>query len=69
MIYAALDGIQNRLPLCAPSDLNLYAADPKALSLLEMLPQSFEEACRRASLSDFIRKHIPAQILSIYCGK
>ncbi len=69
MIYAALDGIQNRLPLCAPSDLNLYAADPKALSLLEMLPQSFEEACRRASLSDFIRKHIPAEILSIYCGK
>ena len=31
--------------------------------------KSFEEACRRASLSDFIRKHIPAEILSIYCGK
>ena len=68
MIYAGLDGIQNRLPLCDPSDLNLYTAPETVLSQYEKLPTSFSDACRLASESSFIKAHIPADILSIYCG-
>ncbi|MBQ9562439.1 MAG: glutamine synthetase [Lachnospiraceae bacterium] len=69
MIYAGLDGIQRRLPLCASVDENLYAAGPEVLASLEKLPESFEEACRLAASSEFIQSHIPAEILAIYRGK
>ncbi|MBQ9592653.1 MAG: glutamine synthetase [Lachnospiraceae bacterium] len=69
MIYAGLDGIQRRLPLCASVDENLYAAGPEVLASLEKLPESFEEACRIAASSDFIQSHVPAEILAIYRGK
>ncbi|MCR4894738.1 MAG: glutamine synthetase family protein [Eubacteriales bacterium] len=69
MIYAALEGITGRLSLGAPSDINLYTADETVLSGYEKLPRSLEEARTEASKSDFIRKHIPEDILKIYCGK
>ncbi len=69
MIYAGLEGITDRLPLCEPSNINLYTASVKTLSSFEMLPGSFEKACEAAASSGFIRSHIPAEILAIYCGK
>jgi len=69
MIYAGLEGIRHRLPLCAPTDCNLYAADPEVLSSLEKLPADYEEACRAAASSEFIRAYVPAEILAIYCGE
>ena len=67
LIYAALDGIKRHLPLPAASDFNLYTADPGALAALEKLPESFEKACQSAVASEFIRAHIPPEILAIYC--
>ncbi len=69
LIYAALDGIENELPLPDAADINLYAADPKTLSGFEKLPESFAQACREASSSSFISKYIPEEILKIVCGK
>ena len=69
MIYAGLDGIANRLPLCAPSDINLYTADAGTLAGYKQLPGSYREACETAAASEFIRSHVPAGILSVYCGK
>ena len=69
LIYAGLEGIQNRLPLCEPSDFNLYTASPDVLAGYEKLPVSYELACRKAAASDFIRKYIPAEVLAIYCGR
>ncbi len=51
MIYAALDGIKNKLS--SPSD-------PK-------LPSSYEEAVKAAASSDFIKSCIPQEILAAYC--
>ncbi len=68
MIYAGLDGIRNMFPLVEPSDTNLYTAAPDVLELFETLPSSLEEARALASSSEFIREHIPPEILSIYCG-
>ena len=69
MIYAGLDGITRKLELREPADMNLYAASPDVLSSYEKLPASFREACRIASASEFVREHIPSEILAIYCGE
>ena len=69
MIYAALQGIKNELPLCDPSDINFYTAGAETLSSYEKLPGSFEEACRAAVSNSFIQEHIPPEILSIYSEK
>ena len=69
LILAGLEGIGRKLPLCAPADLNLYTAHADVLSSLEKLPESLEEARRRAASSPFIREHVPAGILEAYCGK
>ena len=69
MIRAGLEGIMRRLPLGAPSDLNLYTAPPEVLAAFEQLPGSRREACAAAAASDFIRACIPSDILAIYCGR
>ena len=68
LIYAGLDGILHQIPLCEPSHLNLYTADPELLSAYEKLPETLETARRAADSSDFIKTHIPPEIRSIYCG-
>jgi len=69
MIYAGLYGIQNKLTLCEPVDMNLYTVGANALSAYQRLPESLEEACRTAAESSFIKEHVPPEILAIYCGK
>lgn len=69
MIYASLDGITNKLEPGNPSTANLYTANAETLAAYEKLPETFREACMIAADSDFIREHIPAEILAIYCGK
>ena len=68
MIRAGLDGIRRRLPLPAPADFNLYTADPSSLAAFGKLPESYEEACAAALASDFIREHVPPEIIEIYCS-
>lgn len=69
MIYAGLYGIRNRLELPMVADLNLYKADEQTLAKYQQLPENLASACRIAEESEFIRAHIPAAILDIYCNK
>ena len=69
MIYAGLYGITNKLELCEPADMNLYTAGDDVLHAFAKLPENFREACETAASSDFIKMHIPAEVLAIYCGK
>lgn len=69
MIYAALYGLENKLDLPSAADINLYKADAETLAKFKKLPESLSEACKAAAASEFIRKHIPAAILEIYCNK
>ena len=69
MIYAALEGIQNKLVLPPPADINLYKADDSTLKNFKQLPKDFKSACMAAANSDFIKKHIPDTILNIYCNQ
>lgn len=69
MIYAGLYGIKSKLPLPPAADLNLYQAGGETLSKFKKLPEDLASACRAAAESDFIRAHIPAAILDIYCSQ
>lgn len=69
LIYAGLFGIENKLDLPAASNVNLYTADAKILERFKRLPQDLSAARKVAAASAFIKAHVPAQILDIYCGR
>ncbi|MBD9006952.1 MAG: type I glutamate--ammonia ligase, partial [Clostridium sp.] len=60
---------QNHLQLAEPTDINLYKANADVLSKFKMLPSSLRDACESALNSDFIKQHIPNEILEIYCHR
>ena len=66
LIYAALYGIREQLPLSEPTDLNLFRVSAEERQHLKALPDSLEEAGNLALKSDFIRQYIPQAILDIY---
>ena len=68
MIYAGMYGIQNKLALPPSVDVNLFTAGEEVLKSLERLPSTRDLAASLAASSDFIREHIPKQILDVYCG-
>lgn len=67
VIYAALSGLESRQPLPEAANINLYKADAQTLSRFRKLPETLNAACSIAAESDFIKAHIPAAILDIYC--
>ena len=69
MIYAGLDGIASGMALPAPTDLNLFRADADTLKQFKKLPENIAAARKKARGSAFIKAHIPAKILAIYCGE
>ena len=69
MIYASLHGIQNKIELPPPADMNLYKADAATLATFKQLPGDLNTACMLAVNSSFIKEHIPAAILDIYCNR
>lgn len=69
IIYAVLEGIQNKLELPAPADINLYKADADTLANFKQLPENLKSACEISVNSDFIKKYIPDAILDIYCNQ
>lgn len=66
LIYAALDGIQARLPLPEPANLNLYTADQDTLAQYGTLPLARSEAVELARRSAFIHAHLPQEIIAAY---
>ena len=66
LIHAALDGLQNHLPLPPSADFNLYEAPAEQLARYERLPVSLEEARAAAGASNFVRAHVPEAVLGAY---
>lgn len=67
LIYAALDGIQRKLELPLPADVNLYTANEATLSEYEKLPESRKEAAQVAMESEFMKKYLTDSMLKTYC--
>lgn len=69
MIYAGLYGIEHKLDMPNPTNINLYKADAETLAEFKKLPENFRKACEVAAKSEFIKAYIPDEILKIYCNK
>ena len=67
MIRACLYGIENKLQLPAPVDLNLFAADKARTAGLAKLPESLKAAKEIATKDNWLSTCLPARILEIYC--
>ncbi|MCQ2488507.1 MAG: glutamine synthetase family protein [Clostridia bacterium] len=68
IIYAALIGLEKKIDLPKAANVNLYKADAETLANFKKLPEDFSSACKIAASSEFIKEHIPAAILDIYCN-
>ena len=69
MIHAGLDGITRKIDIQDPVDINLFTAGAELPGSIKKLPGSHAEACEAAVRSEFIKKHIPGKVLSIYMQK
>lgn len=69
LIYAGLYGLENKLDLPNPTNLNLFTASEQELARLQRLPEDLPTARRIAAQSSFVQEHIPAAILDIYCNR
>ena len=67
MIEAALCGIEEKLPLPAPSQINFYTASDTEKEQYARLPKALAEAKKTAAESEFIRRVLPARLIDSYC--
>ena len=66
LMHAALDGIENKLKLPAPANVNFYDAPESVLSRYKRLPVSLKEANEQARSSKLIKKVLPSSIIKTY---
>ena len=69
LIYAGLYGIQNKLELPEPANVNLFTADAETLANYKTLPLSLAEARKRAFDSSFVRDHLPLSLIEYFCNR
>ena len=69
LIYAGLYGIQNKLELPEPANVNLFTADAETLANYKTLPLTLAEARKRAFDSSFVRDHLPLSLIEYFCNR
>ena len=69
LIYAGIEGVNNKLMPPQPTDINLYTAAPEVLGQFQRLPASFSEAAELAYSSQFVRRHLPQAVIDVYCKR
>ena len=67
LIYAGLDGLENRRDLPAASNVNLFTAGEEELARYETLPATLDEAAKYAADSSFIREKLPGFPVDMLC--
>lgn len=67
LIYAGLYGLQTKLELPAPADVNFFTLDKAALAKFKRLPSTLEEAKVCAKASKFVQRYLPASLIDAYC--
>ena len=63
LIYAGLDGIENKMTLPEPTDVNLYSSPNDIINTLDCLPSNLSEAKAYAKESEIVRMALPQQII------
>ena len=67
LIYAGLYGYKKGLYLPPVADIDLFSADSTLTDSFDRLPETLAAAKKAAKDSSFVREHIPARIIDIYC--
>lgn len=67
LIYAAMEGIENKMELRQEINCNLFMADKEILEKCQRLPQNLKEARDMARNSGFVQKHLPESLIELYC--
>ena len=68
IIYAGLEGIEQKTELIEAADFNLYSAKEEEVKDLLLLPKSLDEAKKVAASSDFVKAHLSKELIESYCG-
>ena len=68
IIYAILDGIENRTALPHPIDDDVLQAQGEIKEKPDSLPDSLEKARIEASKSSLVQRFIPAPVTQLYCA-
>lgn len=63
LIYAGLDGVERKLFPPVAVNADLYTADESVTEGLNVLPQSLSEAKAVAADSEFLKRHLPLELL------
>ena len=66
LIYAALDGIKNKIKLPLPTKINLFNTTESVLQKYKRLPCSLSEANELAKKSKLIKKVLPSSVIDTY---
>ncbi|MDO5305945.1 MAG: type I glutamate--ammonia ligase, partial [bacterium] len=62
--YAGIDGILSKKKLRNSTDINLFKADQSVTKNLDVLPLTLKDAVKFAQNSEFIKKHLPEEIVT-----
>lgn len=68
IIYAGLEGIEQKAELIEAADFNLYSAKEEEVKDLLLLPKSLDEAKKVAASSNFVKAHLSKELIESYCG-
>ena len=66
IIYAALEGIADGAALPVPADADLCGTEAKEAAFFERLPRSLGQARSICGCSEFIKEHLPAEVIALY---
>ena len=66
LIRAGIEGIQRKLQLCDPCNMNLFDAPYSAVREYDSLPGNLSEAIKAAEQSDFVRASLPEKTIDAY---
>lgn len=69
LISAGLEGVEQGMELCPPSNFNLYQAQPQQLESIQHLPKDMSEAIELASASEFLTSVLPAKTVEKFIAQ
>lgn len=67
IIYAGLEGLEEKKHLPFVADFNMYSAQTSKLQQFDTLPDDWQQAKAIAKTSRFVQKYLPQSIIDVFC--
>ena len=67
IIYAGLEGLEQKKHLPFVADFNMFNADKSELERFDTLPADLKQAKEIAANSEFVKKYLPQSIIDVFC--